>query len=165
MTTKTYTAEDLGPFIKKKDNALRLIEWLMLGAPHTLFHIEHGSRPAGTLYLEDVFRGAYLAGTVTSDQVDPKCGSVCCIGGAAAQMSVGDFGSPYSKTHDWDWVDIQDEAFHFLGMDPEDANEAVWGIFEPGNWTYPPSGQKAAAALVAYSHSGNWETAIEEAEA
>lgn len=165
-----YTQDQIGPFIENKANAMELIEWLQQGAPHTVFNIDYASisseNDSGTFFeaLNDLWESDLI-------DFDPEdgagdCGTVCCIAGAASQMKLNEFGARLPVTNDLEWEVIQQNAFDFLGMDPEDADEggAIWGIFDPDNWDGAPSGPEAARALVEYSITGDWQEAINVAE-
>lgn len=165
----TYTENQIGPFIRNKKNAMRLIEWLMAGAPHVAFNIQYGvvSRTVQEAGLFEVAINHTITNELMEETQKNDCGTVVCIAGAACQMSLGDFGSERPASARLPWVDVQDEAFKFLGMDISEldssAINSIWGLFNPDMWYDTPTGEMAARALVEYSQHGDYLLAIETA--
>lgn len=164
----TYTAESIGPYITNKPNALALIEWLMLGAPHAVFNIDYACMVPDEYEFAGAFYDAEEQGDAEGVDME-DCGSVCCIAGAAAQMAVGEFGRKPEMTADMPWDELQDRAVEWLGLDLSDDDHdewdgSMWPIFDPEYWDEKPTGPAAAAALVAFSQHGDSARAIREVE-
>jgi hypothetical protein len=164
-------ATDIGPYVANKKNALALIEWLEQGAPHVLFDIEYAaSRLDHMSEIEaiHVIDEAEQRGDLHVEMgTGGRCGTVCCIAGAASQLHLGEFGEFMTKTEELSWDEVQENAVEYLGLVIEpyeyDYGGSMWGIFDPDSWPETPSGKQAAHALLSYSHSGDYRAAIVEA--
>lgn len=139
-----YDESMIGNYLPNKSNAVQLLNWLHMGAPHTEFNIH-------ATIEHDV------------DSMGATCCTVCCAGGAASQMLRGVFGQGvFEETAPWD--DVEYESRVFLGLPPDTC--WTFEIFCPLDWfavfidagakseDCEPTGPMVAYALHVFSQTG-----------
>lgn len=111
---------------KNLEHLEELASWLEAGAPHVAFYMH-----AGLGIVSDVIE---YGGNVPEVEINKpgvgKCGTVCCIGGAAYQMATGTMGEKpkieqYSGEYNWEdvryealkWLGLKDSGMHHFGHD------------------------------------------------
>lgn len=139
-----------------RENVQRVIDWLRAGAPEAIFTMHYSLHEVSVL---DEWDHGRLA---PSEQAKtPHCGSVCCIGGYAAQL-----GGMTARNNSGSWSPIQDKALEFFGVDTDtDPYQIPWmlPVFNPGFAPLRCTPQEAADALERWANQDNiafnpWQT-------
>lgn len=116
------------------ENLEKLAQWLEAGAPEAVFSMNVGLAPADqdTIDTETAYVSINHMITETGQTGKGACGSVCCIAGASALMSMNDDNpdglfpsfkrqSEIHRTRGG-WGHNKREALYFLGLDNNDCH-------------------------------------------
>ena len=122
-----------------RENVQRVIDWLRAGAPEAIFTMHYSLHEVSILDEYDQERLAPSEQAKTTN-----CGSVCCIGGYAAQLA-----GVTPHNNDGNWTNIQDKALEFFGIDTESIFHIQWmmPVFSPDLAPLRCTPQEAADAL------------------
>lgn len=126
------------------ENINKVIDWLTRGAPEYVFSMRHALTTVSDTHLTETDNDEYGYWSLAyseRNKVTAGCGSVCCIGGAAAQfdgMKLGEYE---------DWTDVQDRALKYFGVTKPYNCPWMLAVFDPGLAPYKVSPQQAAEAL------------------
>lgn len=146
------------------DNINKIIEWLNRGAPEYVFSMRHGLTALSDTDLmetDDEEYGYWTLSYSERNKVTAGCGSVCCIGGAAAQF---DGATPGEYV---DWTEIQDRALKYFGVKKPEHCAWMLPIFDPDRAPEKTTPQKAAEALKLWANQSDiyfnpWDELDEE---
>jgi hypothetical protein len=122
------------------DNINKVIDWLEQGAPEFVFSMRYGLTKVEETDLLDEDDDQYETLAMSQkEKLDAGCGSVCCIGGAAAQFDGMKPGDQYEG-----WWDIQTRALKYFGIPFDEHTPWMLAVFDP-DCAPEQTGPKAAA--------------------
>lgn len=110
------------------ENINKVIDWLNRGAPEYVFSMRHALTTVSDTDLTETDEDEYGYWSLAyseRNKVTAGCGSVCCIGGAAAQfdgMKPGDY---------QDWTEVQDRALKYFGIKRPTNCPRMLAVFDP----------------------------------
>jgi len=110
-------------------------------------------------WLKDDAPGADFNMGKTIFYAEDKCGTACCIAGAAALMSRGQLGLDYEKTdffYDANWREVLPSALEFLGLEEDGREEFDHALFCPAMGGGATPAQAAVALQRAFDGKDPW---------